>query len=835
MRNLQPRNPSDKPTRNDAGDVVLVIVNDGPLPQAASVYWEAVWRAAGDPRRDPGAYTALEAALGAAPAGEVAERCRPVNFTDQPSAPKTHDDSRVVVARMDLPGADGLDVRTASWSSPPRVELLPERFVLLGYEAGSTAPVVHVGRPVPATLIAGPDPNADPDEQLKPVGDGLQIPDQLAWMFDFERALDVGMAFRFDLTPAQARNGFERVLVVGVRLGDTANGGRDRLATLLEHHLYSRQGLEVIRQGTPTNATEQSGSGYTWRDDPDESFLPFFRQEPQFGHESDPLLKRDGQHLAETLGIGEELAARIPGAGLSDRSEAHAMQIALWPSTLGYLMGTLLSSVFPAATVEDTRAFFTRHVSGRGPLPALRIGAQPYGIQPVAPFRRLQWFADRRAAASFTARLYGALRTVEDDWRPLVSQVSRIGGDGGDPHQVLLDVLGLHPTSAEYYPLGADGLDHKVHELSFFSSARALSLARMFPAELPLTLLRRFGYAGDEVPDLLKKIYRARQTPLDGPVVDDRPLSEEERIRAYAGPLNYIAWLVAAAERGVAALQQEDGFDGGVAPTALLYLMLRHALQLSFRETALSLKAEAGILQDVSVARREPAFVHVKASATESESRYAVLFSPEVAITGNAKTLLGDHISRHVRTVTGPLPEHLAALDRLSELPTARLERLFAEHVDTAGYRFDAWKTGLVTSGLHRMRSGARPNDGLHLGAYGWVENLRPEGKALVPAELPDDLAARINGDDTRPADDGPDQPGSGARPVARACDGGRGAPQRSRRARGTTVGGPVVVARAGRARRAGGHARRAVDRGPARLPARAPRPRPRTVARCAP
>ncbi len=46
--------------------------------------------------------------------------------------------------------------------------------------------------------------------------------------------------------------------------------------------------------------------------------------------------------------------------------------------------------------------------------------------------------------------------------------MSRIGGGGADRHQALLDVIGLHPTSVEYYPLTADSLEHKAYELSFF-------------------------------------------------------------------------------------------------------------------------------------------------------------------------------------------------------------------------------------------------------------------------------------------------------------------------------------------------------------------------------
>ena len=42
------------------------------------------------------------------------------------------------------------------------------------------------------------------------------------------------------------------------------------------------------------------------------------------------------------------------------------------------------------------------------------------------------------------------LRLVQADWTDLAQGVSRVGSTG-DAHQILLDILGLHPDSAEYY------------------------------------------------------------------------------------------------------------------------------------------------------------------------------------------------------------------------------------------------------------------------------------------------------------------------------------------------------------------------------------------------
>ena len=783
VRTLLPKNPGDKPEPAD-DTLDLIVVATGPQPPAVAAFWAATWSAQGQPAATAQARADLDAALGAAAAALVVAN-PPVNLDDPPPAGSTAAGTTPRVSVLQLPDAAELGARTTTWSSAPRVDVLPDRLVLVGYAgAGDPQPsLVELGDPIPGSLQAGPDPNAAPADQLKPVGDDpdhpdtLQIPDALAWMFDFERALAVGLAFRVDLSPAQAADGFGRLVVLGVRLTETPSAGSATLRRLLEHHLHSRAGLELLRQGTPTNDTEQGGAAYSWRDDSDASFGPLFKQEPQYIRAADPQQRLDGQRFADALGIGDALGTRIPGAGLADRVEAQAMQTALWPATIGYLMDTLLAPVFSDEAVESTREFFTRQVSGRGPLPALRIGAQPYGIQPGVAFSRLAWFGDRvPTAQAAPAALVRLIRQVEADWRPLLGRVSRIGGDGPDTHQQLLDVVGLHPTSVEYYPLTADSLEHKAYELSFFGTGIVEQLVAMFPASEPVDLLRRLGYAGEEVPDVLTKIYRARQRALDGPIVDDLPLSETTPIRGYAGGRNYIEWLADAAADSVAAVQAEQGFDDGKRPAALLYLLLRHAVQLSFRQTAIGLLASAGAIEDVAVLRREPAFVHVDAAATaRSESRYAELFATAPAVTGDATLTVGDYIARNVRALeSSVLPEQLEALDRLAGLPTARLERLLAEHVDTASYRIDAWRTGLLGWALDLLRSRpgrgpmiAGPNvaigaaagaaaggdgdgadggpGGIYLGAYGWIEDLRPEGKTLAPVTLPPDLAADID------------------------------------------------------------------------------------------
>ena len=84
----------------------------------------------------------------------------------------------------------------------------------------------------------------------------------------------------------------------------------------------------------------------------------------------------------------------------------------------------------------------------------------------------------------------------------------------------------------------------------------------------------------------------------------------------------------------------------------------------------------------------------------------------------------------------------------LTDAPTASLERAFAEHIDTCSYRFDSWLLGFAELQLELMRSGSEQSatGGVYLGAYAWVEDLRPSPTRLEPVQLPPDLEQSFAG-----------------------------------------------------------------------------------------
>ena len=748
------------------------VLTDGEVANA-QVYWRRIWLTYGDQGLERAAWRDLVAAHGSGRAGWIVDSYAPTNPGDKPTQPTDNPPQ---------PQFPAVATKSHPWAIAPHVTTLPQRFVFTGYPAGGGGPVVVVGNPVPADLQVGPDGSATGADQLHPDGaGGLSIPDGLAWMADFDRAVAIGMGLRVPLTPAQARDGFDRVLVLGVRVGEDAAASRARLEDLLRHHAYGRTGLAVLAQGTATNNTEQAPSGHDRGDDPDATFD---RTTPRYTPTPDWLAKRDGQWLAEQLGVAGDFFVHVAGAEGTDQLTARALTRALWPATLGYWMRTMLAPVFDAATIARTRDFFGGYVLGSGAVPALRIGNQPYGVLPTTAWSRMAWFAPGggvpgggvpgggvpgggigEADAAFLRGLHDVLGRIRADWASLVPGVSRVGG-AGDPHQMLLDIVGQHPFSVEWYQRYAESLASLFNRLNL-DGFGGLIAALLVSAERSAArdVLTRLGYAGANEPPILNQVENADQNLLTGGVVDDRPLSTSP-VREYTDDhRNYLRWLADAARSGLDALYRQDGFTGDQPPAALLYLMLRHALQLGYHDASVRLHLGAGLYtpEQAAAAVQDSPFLHIRTTATVSESRYQPLYEVAPVITGGTGQTVAEYIVSVLGSAadTADLSDQIAAVERLVDQSTIRLEGAFAGHVDTLSYRLDAWLLGLVNLQLALMRglraggelqaggearSEGGPRTGAHLGAFAWLEELRPDRGARTPVQLDDDLAADFAG-----------------------------------------------------------------------------------------
>ncbi len=288
--------------------------------------------------------------------------------------------------------------RDDTWTRAPHTEVLPDRWVAIGYR-GEARPVTAWGKLIPETLAVGPDPSGTPFNDgtgLPPIDEGMR------WMTDFDAAEAVGMGLRIALSDEDAQAGFDRIVVLGTKASWDAVTTAARLAQLFDAHHFTGS-LAFIGQNVPTNNSAEASSGYrsTGRDAED-------TLEIELGA---PLVQpgSDGDVTANALGLPSALFAHVRGADGPEQRQAAAMNAAI----LSLCDSALLRQIIGATGADFLREHFTRFVRARGPFPALRIDTQPYGLLPVAALDR--WMS--KTAADPEATLAVWWRTQRHIWR----------------------------------------------------------------------------------------------------------------------------------------------------------------------------------------------------------------------------------------------------------------------------------------------------------------------------------------------------------------------------------------------------------------------------------
>ncbi len=825
--NLTPLPGQVPAERASVDDVLLVVAATADRPIAAeraalTAFYRSAWQASGNATLLQNAQTDLVTAVGETRAAELPEQYPPAGLAEG-EARSAAAGQRVEVTFLEFPTEDAVDRTISAWSEPVRTALLPDRLVVQGFRDGK--PVLdELGPLIPQPLVIGPDPGEDIEEVLREAfpDDFDEMTDDAKaaayveylreradtrWLFDFEAALEKGMGFRIDLDAEDYRLGFDRLFVMGIRLAGDAERSREDLQKLLYHHQYGAAGLAFLPQGLATNRSEDEESPYTQFEGVEESFDRLIAaSDPASGSGNSRGERSDGRWFSELLGIdpGEAGLQTAAYFNHTDQCESLAAQRALYPATLGFFLDSMLATggddrppLVGEWAKNVTEEFYHNHVTGRGRLPALRIGDQPYGVLPVGRHRRARWldgdFNDNDDIfriggmsdhAPTLRELLNLLNEVRRDWSENLPRVAHLHREG-DAHQALLDVLGLHATSVEFDQRMGETVEQLFNRLRA-SGLGATILAAFFTGaylERTKALFTRHGHDLDELlgdnadgndwPPIMKLLFFRGKNRIKGNLIDDRPLSEFEPIRPYTGDgNNYIEWLVDKLKNDPRAVQRQSGFTAGDRPQAVLYELLRHATDLKATDLGLDLYRQNKLLtgRERDQLRAAPSFVGVRQEIGNAvESRYELLNRVESRIgpAGNPVAVI-DHLSDLLQQPTGAprgWKEHLAALEKLSDLPTARLERLLAEHLDTANYRLDAWLQGFTNLQLYGMRYGEeftssgddnfsdtdlsftddavsshRPGlrSGSYLGAYGWVENLRPQNRRLSPAELSD-------------------------------------------------------------------------------------------------
>ncbi|MFF4879414.1 hypothetical protein [Micromonospora sp. NPDC000668] len=713
-------------------------------------FWREMWTASREtdqPTRqalEQGAWAKLARSSDSRRAAWIADQTRPETL-DVSSA----DD-------LSFPAVDPQSLKSESWSRAPCSTVMPDRFVVMGYIGGERV-FRQAGAPVPDPLVLGPDP-LRLEVEYRQTGGELQTGADFAWVGDFDQAVAKGMGLRIPLDATAAERGLDRLLVLGLRLSSDAVAGQDLVEELFDNHHYAADGMSLLPQGTPTNNADGKGSGFSSAGpDPAESFALEVGP-PAFEPTGQPHEKTDAQRLAEALGIGYAPLQRLDGAGGRDLREARRFNTALFPATLGYYLEEMLD--LDLGLIARVRDFFTGYVTGRGPLPAVRVGSQPYGVLLSSDFSAWQW-SERELGGQpgFLNGMLGVIRRLQETWRQLAASASRIGATA-DPDQDFLRALGLNAASIEFYRRHATGKE-TIWNFYAFTPGRFYGPALMENIRRQaLALLQELGLPLDPPPRLFDLAFFVDHDQILDPLVDDVAADETEKLsetkllkKAYRIPdpanpdgfteSSYLGWLAHSAYDDLKQqrLRHLSGEDQPV-PRPLLYRLLRSALLLSVHDAATRLYARFDVLP--LTARREVEIANVTQDRTVTRWE---LLDAEVGHVLPALSQANLPVGAWLLTPDGHgRPEALtieavrAALADLVDLPTARLERILVEHLDLCSYRLDAWQMGFFARRLELQRfvsgnegpgDGEAPPDslrrtGLYLGAFGWLEDLRP-------------------------------------------------------------------------------------------------------------
>lgn len=780
--------------------------------EAGKTYWNHIWYAGPDENLRIGAWRGLVSGRGPERAAWVARTTRPDNHASQPTVTTAPD-----LPLPTLPIFPSPPIKDSSWTEMPHSRVMPDRVVVRAYQGESYREIV--GRPIPDPLPLSIDPG-DTVNTIDASGSDLTLPDKLKWIQDFEEAEKIGMGIRVPLSPMEQQAGFTRLIVAGVKTSADKEEGKELVEDLVENHHYTKTGLSIVPQGTPTNNTDDAPAGHTEDTSTEEDLHdietgpPLFEDFPALGSRS------DGQFLADALGIDYDVLHHIRNADYRDIKEAMCMNTALWPTTLGYYLRHLLHPMFSSTEINRVKSHFQSHVLGRGRIPAIRVGSQPYGILATTAFSKLAYDNPTGTESVLSKMHTKLLKPMSTVWDNLANQVARasVSVNPSAKNKQFLEIIGLHPSSVEFYQRFASGsyfLWNLYNYSNIIQGATGVQNVSYVNSIQFASSFANLGLSSLHAPRVFDLAYIEEHKFLNGPVIDRLKLSETRGIKSIgSNDENYIDWLI---QSNWEQIRSEDFSNIGAGsippPKALLYLMLRHSCLLEYVRTGLTIlsgnnivsenaildhelvnytmqtsitpeirnllranvfvneaavyeadldvqvdnqfidlanqgalngyslaqfESEKAVFKDNLRADSEQAFLRRVDNTFDDELSQLQIPETKVGLLGNQYSFLNSGNSLHEyiydRIWGSPsnqdvqeMQELVKAMDCLKDLPTGRLERCFAEHIDLTSYRLDAWFTSLASQRLAKHRSvESSRKTGVYIGAYGWLENVQP-------------------------------------------------------------------------------------------------------------
>jgi hypothetical protein len=607
-----------------------------------------------------------------------------------------------------FPQDPDIQLRSGKWTRPGE-GVLPDRFAFITYQGDQRT--VTLGNPIVEPLAMTPDPKAQEADMSQLPDVPHQVDDRTRWSVDFARALSVGMGVEI----GGAEAGFDRLIVVGVKSSVSLWEGSRMLEQLMDAHHYTR-GLAIVRQGSPTNNSENEPTSYPLRENAGEISYGIERTraplDREHAHHCLPP-EADGHFLGMALGVPSGVFSNVDRGYEHDVFRGQKMNQVLWPGTLGYFSRQLMLGAVPGAPnpftkekIADARAYFEKYVLARGIAPVFRVGETPYGVLPVASLKHwgrrdisVPLSTEEDNATKLELAWLEPLKAMLDIWKEGVGKVPRILAGVDNPDIDMAKVLSTYPSAREIRIRTAVGLPAVWLTNHFIGSGVAGLLLQL--AEGCSDIYGLIGHSNWR-PRIGMSVFSPQAPLFTGDLVTGT-LSE-------APPLtpNYVYGIMNA---NIQALT-EGNVDGKPENATLLYEVLRQATLIEY------LRAYHDDYLVPPSAWNDPEVFHIP-SISAPPPVLEQLYPIPPGYLANP---------------------HLGALYELASASSAELERLFTESLDLTSHRLDAWIGAYAARRIAAMRqeqvrTQLKPT-GTFIGAYGWLEEVRPNPRTPIP--LPD-------------------------------------------------------------------------------------------------
>jgi hypothetical protein len=674
-------------------------------------YWNRVWRAGNPPAslelvKAP--WRGLAQKYEPPRAAWIALQMTPSNIAAQPKAATADGAAPVPPPQFPTPPS-----RKSTWEKPATAAALPDSWSVVTVAGNQTK--TFKGGPITPNLAVGFTPGAGAFPPGQPVDAAMK------WLVDFDTALTAGMALKIPLEAGERAGGFDQIFVYGLRT--VTPPGTAALGAMLDAHHYT-DGFSLVPQGAPTNNTLDADSHYARNDAAFEFSFAAERQGPLTSNAAG-----DGSVFAKLVGVAPSHLAHTGYADGSNALSGRDMFTALWPATLGYFLTQMMADVFTPDQVDAGRTYVLANAIPRGPAPAFRIGRTPYGVLPVTAFQRYRLSVDPVETA-----LVDFIRRVRPSWLASTASTPHVDRSG-DPDQELIGALGMDASSMTFRGRQLMG-DNFLWNYMSFLGVPLNSMTQWFSNHLVRgrQLLDSLGLNTWD-PRLIHLGLLERGANVPYSIVQDGPLSETDLLKADANlgggkTGNYIAWLRQASVDDIRA----ENYPGP-KPSSLLYKILRQSLILDYADLAGKSEIAAGRIQRSQL--RESEIIGLPQPVPPAGTKAP---PPQVSVwdllarpsTVNPSLSWADFLVSVKPTAGSPfarLTDLRASLDRLANLPSAELDRLFTETLDACSHRLDVWCTAIANGILQRTRA---QNLDVHLGSFGWVEDVRPAAQPLA-------------------------------------------------------------------------------------------------------